>query len=177
MKFVVVSILFFQCLLAGYYEDNLKFVNSYITYIQKQWNLTGGLDGGKFAPKIENLNFTFYSCEPASIEESRKMIVEVMEYILYVYNSNNDRQLNLNNYPYVPSNLEIYIKFISNKQAGTLKYVSNLNNTIYYRFNTIDRSYDGEQETFDEAYYKLRGKEWDPYKYGNTLDNDLKSCE
>lgn len=155
---------------AGYYENNFKLVRTFTPLINQEWDLKGGIVGGKFAPTLEKNYFIFYSCKQATIDEARKLTVDVLDYIIHVYNDSDPKLLNLSNYPYTTSNIEIYIHFLANQSEGDIKYTTNIKNRIFFQLVTPDNSYKVIKENFEEDYFRIYGKKWDPFKYGECYD-------
>ncbi len=141
--------------------------------IQSNWCLNGHLNGGKFDPKIEVVSYEYHSKKSLNKAEIRKLYVDVVEYTLFVYNTSLKLRDKLSNYPFIHNNVEIYIIFDPNENdIGKIKYVNGLRNKVFYIYSIEDHSYKSEVETFEEAYFKVYGRAWDPFKYGDCQKSE-----
>lgn len=148
--------------------------------LKNQWLLDGGLKGGKFNPTLEIVRYSFYTrqdCQSVSKDDVRRLYVEVIEYLLYAYNSNIKLRSKLSNFPYLHKNVQIVIYIVPNEnQLGEIGSVKGFRDKVIFTYETADNSYVRDTETFEEAYYKVYGREWDPFKYGEcTISNQLES--
>ncbi len=156
-------------LFAGDYSHvscNQKLSKAISSNIKKSWNIDGFLNGGKFNPVLEEVSYQFYSKMPTSKEEGRKLFIEVVEYILYAYNSNENLKHKYSNFPFSIHNVQLNIRFSSNVDVNQIQNIINFKNKIFFYYVTIDGAILYDKETFEDAYFKVYGRDWDPFKYG-----------
>ncbi|MFN4174353.1 MAG: hypothetical protein ACK4HV_04545 [Parachlamydiaceae bacterium] len=135
--------------------------------IALQWGLEGGWCGGRLNPTLDIVRFKYVSDQSLEKDDIRKLYIEVIEYMLYAYNSNEKLRCSFGEFPFKNKNLQIKIKFPANDcKVGKIKYVAGFEDRVIFSYVTDDMSYKRDSETFDEAYFKVYGKAWDPYRYG-----------
>ncbi len=135
--------------------------------LSSEWGLEGGWCGGKLNPTLDIVRFNYDSNESLEKDDIRKLYVEVIEYMLYVYNTNDKLRSSLGEFPFRNRNLQITINFPANEsKVGKIKYVRGFQDKVIFAYFTDDMSYVRDEETFEEAYFKVYGRVWDPFKYG-----------
>lgn len=149
---------------------NNNFSKKLSNNINSHWGLTGGMDGGKLNPTLEIVRFTFRTKADSCVTEkdsARKLFVDVVDYLLAGYNCNQSLKDSYSNYPYLSKNIQInlYLTPNENKMGEIFVVVSFRNKLTFYRVSD-NASDPGETETFEEAYFKVYGKAWDPFGYG-----------
>lgn len=180
MRFIFIFYIFFGFIEGAIYHNyNNQLVRCINSQIRDFWCLHGGMCGGKLSPTLEVIDYAFWSNEHPSKERARQIFLEITDYILFNYNSSERLRPFLVNYPFNPRNVEVTIFFYKVSLEGEIETVSGFKDKIFYkRVSTeLNCKQKLEYEDFDETYYSVYGKMWDPFKYGNTLDNDIKSCE
>lgn len=131
------------------------------------WGLKGGWCGGKLNPTLDIIRFNYDSNQSLDKDQIRKLYVDVIEYMLHMYNTNDKLRENLGEFPFRNRNIQISINFLCNESiVGKIKYVAGFRDKVIYSYVTSDNSFVRDEETFEEAYFKVYGREWDPFKYG-----------
>lgn len=159
-----------------YYNYNNRIQSCINPQICKNWDIQGGMSGGQLSPNLKKINVCYWSKETPTKERARELFVDIIEYILFVYNSNESIRPYLENYPYTTENIHLTIFFLNNSDnVGEVKAVGNNTARINYsraRENKYQRI-ELELEDFSDAFRIVRGKEWDPYKYGYCSDEGI----
>lgn len=149
---------------------NNRFSREISKNIQQQWNVCGGMNGGKLNPTLENVSYNFdYYNGPCIVDKdaARRLYIDVVEYILYAYNTNSLLKDSLSNYPYEHRNINAIINLVANEgRLGEIECVKGFKDRVIFSYVTKDLSYITDVETFEEAYFKVRGRAWDPFQYG-----------
>lgn len=160
---------------ASYHKYNNQLVRCINPQIRDFWCLQGGMCGGKLSPTLEVIDFAFWSDEYPSKERARQIFLEVTDYILFNYNSSEKLRPFLVNYPFNPRNVEVTIFFYKVSLEGEIETVSGFKDKIFYKRVSTEFICKKklEYEDFDEAYYSVYGKKWDPYKYGESSEAEL----
>ena len=97
---------------------NDRFSKQLTKKIYQEWQLVGGMNGGKFNPTLEIVSYNFdtltnsFEMDKASI---RKLYIDVIEYLLNTYNNNPTLRNSLSNYPYLHKNIQIIIHLTPNE--------------------------------------------------------------
>jgi hypothetical protein len=124
--------------------------------LSKKYNLVPIGTGGSAMYDIKRLALSFNCYRLLSIEQARGLIVTCVQEYLYQINTNTEIRPFLQNYPFAPKNIEIYIYLYRPDQQeiayGQLWSAAALNGKIYYK--TPKSEYQLEvlkEETFEEA--------------------------
>lgn len=99
---------FFQ---TDYCKLSDKIFNAYNKTFLKEKNMHLIGQGGAMMYDIEKINAHYYSYEPTTLEQARKLYVDIIEGYLQAYNSNEKIRPYLHNYPFNVDNLDITISF------------------------------------------------------------------
>ncbi len=115
---------------------------------------------------IQKINASYISFDRMTIEEARRLYVEVIEGYLCRYNQNEEIRPFLHDFPFTIGNLHVMIGFENEQRKHmdqgfvALMYVSKKHRLLY-------RAYDHEQEKFIDLYEE-------PYE--TARDIVLKEC-
>lgn len=158
-----------------YYNYNNKIQRCINPQIKANWNVQGGMCGGQLSPNLKKISMAYWSDETPSKERARELYIDIIEYVLYVYNSNEVIRPYLDKYPYTPENVDVTIFFLNVHDIGEVHTVGNFGNRINYAREGENKyqKTDLELENFSDAFKLVRGKEWDPYKYGYCSDKGI----
>ncbi|NGX42702.1 MAG: hypothetical protein K940chlam7_00986 [Chlamydiae bacterium] len=103
-----------------------KFMHRFIQDAEKQYRMVCSLEGGEFLGQINGIHLGFDTIGPMSVEELRRLIVQVAEELLDRINADEEIREYLANYPFRSTNLELSIwlrgsdlERIKNKGANT----------------------------------------------------------
>lgn len=173
----LITVVYYSSIYAApfHYNYNNSIQRCINPQIRSNWNVLGGMCGGKLSPTLEVIDFAFWSDEHPSKERARQIFLEVTDYILFNYNSSEKLRPFLVNYPFNPSNVEVTIFFYKVSLEGEIETVSGFKDKIFYKRVSTELICKKklEYEDFDEAYYSVYGKKWDPYKYGESSEAEL----
>ncbi len=125
-----------------------------IKKVAKEKNLKIQGTGGSMMENVEMIGLDFSSEKPFSIEQARKLIVDVTEELLQVYNSNEQIRPFLANYPFNSINVHIMISFqtrSSQNENDNIVFVYTKNGSIFYC------DYDTEKERYKEVFQETYG--------------------
>jgi hypothetical protein len=138
------------------------------------------MNGGILSPNLKKINFGYWSSLKPTKEEARKLYLEISEYILFVYNNDENVRPFLDNYPYSPTNIGLTIFFPKNSTSSKeIDAVSGFKDLITYSY-AYDKDLPKikiEYEKYDEAFESVYGIKWDPLKYGDKCENDVDSLQ
>ncbi|MBS0605830.1 MAG: hypothetical protein JSR57_02670 [Verrucomicrobia bacterium] len=128
--------------------------------IQKEHNIQLIGSGGSMMDDIRKIFLHFTDNKPHTIEQARKLIIQITEEILLEFNSDEDVRQYLYNFPFTPSNIEIMLSFKrheSNSAINSIDFVSKGPSTIdYYNFDKNKEKYvEVSEEPYEEALQKL----------------------
>jgi hypothetical protein len=135
--------------------------------IAKKYGMNGSGGGGAFINTINEVCFFFDTKRSISINECRREYVEMLTEILCLYNHNEEVRPHLRNYPFTAKNINIFIIYNDDPNICIKDRVYTANatgGTIYYRIRNTNTTNDEDyyEETFEEAYFKVYGKAWEP---------------
>ncbi|MCB1114726.1 MAG: hypothetical protein KDK62_08215 [Chlamydiia bacterium] len=144
-----------------------KIVKSYKKDIQKKYGLhaTGG--GGGFIDAINVVSITVVSEKPSNLADSRKQYVELVTDLLYRYNHSEEVRPFLGNYPFTAKNVRILVIYNSdpNIEVEDRVFTANMRDGLVsygVKNQYMPAPDDHIREPFEEAYFKVYGKEWTP---------------
>lgn len=145
---------------------NNRFSRQLSKNLHSYWGLNGGWCGGKLNPTLDIVRFNYDLNQSLDKDEIRKVYVDVMEYMLHMYNTNGKLRGSLGEFPFRNKNIQIIIHLIPNEnKLGKISSVKGFQDKVIFTYVTDDMSYVRDEETFEEAYFKVYGREWDPFKY------------
>lgn len=116
---------------------------------QKRLYLVGS--GGAMMDDIQKVNAHYTSFERLTVEQARRLYVEVAEGYLCRYNQNEQIRPYLHNYPFTIDNVDVMIGFENEQRQHmdqgfvALMYVSKNHRLLY-------RGYDHERRSFTDLY-------------------------
>lgn len=155
---------------------NNQFSRSLSKNINSCWELSGGMDGGKLNPTLEIVSYTFRTKNDSCVtdkDSARKLFVDIVDYLLASYNSNQSLKDSYSNYPYLPKNIQIVLYLTPNEdELGQIDAIVSFRDKVIFYYVTNERVHGRETETFEEAYFKVYGREWDPFKYGDCQKSE-----
>lgn len=88
-----------------------KIVNEYNKELTKQKGLYLIGEGGAFMNDIQEVSLSYISYDASSVDQARRLYVEIAEGYLRRYNENVEIRPFLHNYPFTIDNLELMIGF------------------------------------------------------------------
>lgn len=103
--------------------------------------------GGAMMNDIQTVNAHYVSLELLTIEQARRLYVDVIEGYLCRYNQNVQIRPYLHDYPFTVENLDVTIRFENGKRAVTdeelvaLIYVGKNNQVIFRAYDLISDKY------------------------------------
>lgn len=148
------------------YEDYvLEIRGDFAKQMEKEWNLSCEGMGGSMQEKVEEISLDFAAHLPATIDESRALIVLVTEKLAQKINDHEEIRPYLQEYPFPPGRLEVTITFydrLKNPRAdgsvmrvfhvGSSATTSHKDHLVYYAQNAFSgRSVKIFEESYSEA--------------------------
>jgi hypothetical protein len=116
------------------YAKNI--MNPFISQSEKQYDLECIGTGGKFAYNVAGINIRFVAYRRGTIEEARRLEVNLIETLLTHINESIEIRPFLSQYPFVANNLDISISFQkkddSNYSDGSVALSFLAKGNIYY---------------------------------------------
>ncbi|MCB1114001.1 MAG: hypothetical protein KDK62_04530 [Chlamydiia bacterium] len=139
----------------------------YISEMSKQYCFKYFGGGGAFLNTVNEISIIFVSPYVISLDECRLQYVRMIETLLKKYNSNEEIRPYLGNYPFEPKNLEILIVYNLDPNLSIpnrVYSVTMINGVIFFEIKDTDSVAPENyiKEPFEEAYFKVYGKEWTP---------------
>ncbi len=141
-----------------YIKISNKISSSYCRELNQSKGLYVTGSGGAMMGDIQEVGVHFISFTPSSIEEARRLYVEVTEGFLKRYNENEAVRPYLHNYPFTIENLEIMIRFAdeARKHRGdwmvALVFTARKDQLFYCGYNYEKQQlYDIHKEPYSQA--------------------------
>lgn len=133
----------------------------------EKYDMKGSGGGGAFIDKVNNVSIFFDTNRAISIEECRQEYVDMITEMLYLYNHNEEIRPYLGVYPFTAKNIKIFTIYNDDPRICIKERVYTANvlyGDICYRIRNTDTVLpeDYYEETFEEAYFKVHGKAWEP---------------
>lgn len=135
--------------------------------VEKKFGLYNSGGGGGYIDNVNKLIFFFKTDRAITIDQCRLEYVEMLTEILYLYNHNEAIRPYLSNYPFTAKNIEIFTIYNQTPCLDINDRVYNanvFNGVLCFNITQTDtfKPEDYHKETFEEAYFKVHGKAWEP---------------
>lgn len=151
-------------LMAATYEPYVdEIVKSFSQEMKKEFNLICIGDGGSMPRDVETIKVSLVAYRRASIEEARELEVKSTQRLVQLINNHEKIRTYLREYPFTPKRAEVAISFQKKDDSdytdGSVSYVSQIDNKIYYRRTDpkTEKLVRIAEETFDEALKLVKG--------------------
>ncbi len=138
-----------------YIKISNKISSSYCQELSRNKGLYLTGSGGAMVDDIKKINVHFDSFASLSVEEARKLYVEVAEGFLKRYNENEAVRPYLHNYPFKLENLELMISFTDEtrkrRSEGLVALVFNARKDLLFYYG-YDEKENQLYEIYEESY-------------------------
>lgn len=133
----------------------------------KKYGMKGSGGGGAFIDTVNKVSIFFDTNRAISLDECRQEYVDMITEMLYLYNHNEEIRPYLGTYPFTAKNISIFTIYNDDPRICIKDRVFTANvlyGTINFRIKNIKSANDEvyHRETFEEAYFKVHGKAWEP---------------
>lgn len=160
-------ILFCSCSQSLDYEDPAhvkaadKVTSRCTKKIQKEHNIQLIGSGGSMMDDIREIFLHFIDNKTPTIEQARKLIIQITEEIILEFNSDEDVRPYLSNYPFKASNIRIMISIRNpemNIKSNSICFISKGDHSIDYYTSDIgkDKYIEIAKEPYEEAQQKAQ---------------------
>lgn len=156
----MISLLAFLSFLSNeppHIKANNRFSQRLIKCIEKEHGVRCFMKGGKMMDKIEEIDLSFLSSYDITNEAAEKIFVDIMNYILNSYNSDEKIRPYLVNYPFKSSNIELSLHFEDRNEKGQILSMSKLNDNVIYRISNGNSTFHRERESYSRLYQSVYG--------------------
>lgn len=138
-----------------------EIIYSYVQKAEKELNIICTGDGGRITEKIDLIKIMFSANRKGSIDEARKLEVELTEKLIQEVNSKEKARIFLNEYPFKPDRAKISLSFRNRRGSyytdGSIAYVLHSRDNLYY-FSYDKKSKDlvlMHEESYESALQKI----------------------
>ena len=144
-----------------------KIRKTFTQEIAKEYSLEPMGYGGGYIDTINKVYIAFTTQRTINLDQARIEYVNIISELLKAYNHNKEVRPYLQNYPFTPSNVEIFIIYNDDDKVNIPDRVYTVNmseGVISFRINNEPSAAHENyvRETFEEAYFKVYSKEWTP---------------